>query len=201
MRITKLEAIPVRVPAQGGHGHQDGPRRSSHVGLRHRQGAHRRRASSAWARRPSRRSGAARRARAAWPRIDDLIGPALMGADPTRITALRKLMDFLIKLNPFTKAAVEMALWDIAGKARGRAGLSAPGGQVPRHHPDQDDDRGLRPAARPLAGRAVPGLGRPVPEGEGRARPGRRHRARQGGARAWPGPISRSRSTPIAAGT
>ena len=28
-------------------------------------------------------------------------------------------MDFLIKLNPFTKAAVEMALWDIAGKARG----------------------------------------------------------------------------------
>ncbi len=28
-------------------------------------------------------------------------------------------MDFLIKLNPFTKAAVEMALWDIAGKALG----------------------------------------------------------------------------------
>ena len=28
-------------------------------------------------------------------------------------------MDFLIKLNPFTKAAVEMALWDIAGKVRG----------------------------------------------------------------------------------
>jgi L-alanine-DL-glutamate epimerase-like enolase superfamily enzyme len=28
-------------------------------------------------------------------------------------------MDFLLKLNPFTKAAVEMALWDIAGKARG----------------------------------------------------------------------------------
>ena len=36
-----------------------------------------------------------------------------------RITDLRNQMDFLIKLNPFTKAAVEMALWDIAGKAMG----------------------------------------------------------------------------------
>ena len=54
--------------AQGRHGHEDGPRRSSHVGLRHRPGAHRRRASSGWARRRSRRSGAARRARAASPR-------------------------------------------------------------------------------------------------------------------------------------
>ena len=51
--------------------------------------------------------------------LGDLIGPALMGADPSQISALRKLMDFLIKLNPFTKAAVEMALWDIAGKRRG----------------------------------------------------------------------------------
>ena len=49
--------------------------------------------------------------------LADLIGPALMGTDPTQISALRKLMDFLTKLNPFTKAAVEMALWDIAGKA------------------------------------------------------------------------------------
>ena len=51
--------------------------------------------------------------------IHDLIGPALVGSEPSRITALRKQMDVLIKLNPFTKAAVEMALWDISGKALG----------------------------------------------------------------------------------
>jgi muconate cycloisomerase len=51
--------------------------------------------------------------------IDDLIAPALVGKNPTQIMALRRLMDSVIKLNPFTKAAVEMALWDIAGKALG----------------------------------------------------------------------------------
>ena len=51
--------------------------------------------------------------------LNDLIGPALIGTDPTQISTCRKMMDFLIKLNPFTKAAVEMALWDIAGKAQG----------------------------------------------------------------------------------
>ena len=62
--------------------------------------------------------------------IGDLIGPALVGSDPTRITAIRKRMDFLIKLNPFTKAAVEMALWDIAGKALGVPVYQLLGGKV-----------------------------------------------------------------------
>src|SRR5947209_9771068 len=46
--------------------------------------------------------------------------PALVGKDPRDITAARRAMDFVIKLNPLTKAAVEMALWDLAGKAAGR---------------------------------------------------------------------------------
>jgi muconate cycloisomerase len=117
MRITKLEAIPVRVPlkagmvtktAHGDHHTSDYVIVKIHtddglVGLGEAT------VSALWSGETSKSCVAA---------LGDLIGPALMGADPTQISALRKLMDFLIKLNPFTKAAVEMALWDIAGKAR-----------------------------------------------------------------------------------
>ena len=118
MRITKLEAIPVRVPlkagmvtktAHGDHHTSDYVIVKLHtddglVGLGEAT------VSALWSGETSKSCVAT---------LADLIGPALMGADPTQISALRKLMDFLIKLNPFTKAAVEMALWDIAGKARG----------------------------------------------------------------------------------
>ena len=62
--------------------------------------------------------------------LHDLIGPALLGADPGQISLLRQRMDFLIKVNPFTKSAVEMALWDIAGKARGVPVYELLGGKV-----------------------------------------------------------------------
>ena len=118
MRITKLEAIPVRVPlkadmvtktAHGDHHTSDYVIVKLHtdeglVGLGEAT------VSALW-------SGETSKSCVAM--LGDLIGPALIGADPTQLSALRKLMDFLLKLNPFTKAAVEMALWDIAGKARG----------------------------------------------------------------------------------
>ena len=51
--------------------------------------------------------------------LEKLIGPALVKDDPRRITALRQKMERCLKGNPFTKAAVETALWDLAGKAAG----------------------------------------------------------------------------------
>lgn len=62
--------------------------------------------------------------------ITDYIAPVLLGKDPRDITAARRAMDFVIKLNPFTKAAVEMALWDIAGKAAGLPVYQLLGGSV-----------------------------------------------------------------------
>jgi muconate cycloisomerase len=62
--------------------------------------------------------------------IEELIGPALTGKDPARITALRAVMDRELKLNPFTKAAVEMALWDLAGKVAGKPVHDLLGGKV-----------------------------------------------------------------------
>jgi muconate cycloisomerase len=62
--------------------------------------------------------------------IRDYISPVLVGKDPRDITVARRAMDFIIKLNPFTKAAVEMALWDIAGKAANKPVYQLLGGKV-----------------------------------------------------------------------
>ncbi|HXD89111.1 MAG TPA: enolase C-terminal domain-like protein [Urbifossiella sp.] len=62
--------------------------------------------------------------------IADYLAPRLIGTDPRDISAARRAMDFVIKLNPFTKAAVEMALWDIAGKAAGLPVYRLLGGKV-----------------------------------------------------------------------
>ena len=62
--------------------------------------------------------------------IRDYITPVILGKDPRDINALRRAMDGIIKLNPFTKAAVEMALWDIAGKAVGLPVYQLLGGKV-----------------------------------------------------------------------
>ena len=45
------------------------------------------------------------------------LAPALMGEDPTNILSRVDQMNTAIAGNPFAKAAVEMALWDIKGKA------------------------------------------------------------------------------------
>jgi L-alanine-DL-glutamate epimerase-like enolase superfamily enzyme len=129
LRITRLEAIPVRVPlkpgmvtktAHGDHHTSDYVIVKLHtdaglVGLGEAT------VSALWSGETSKSCVAA---------LDDLIGPALVGADPSQITAIRGKMDFLIKLNPFTKAAVEMALWDIAGKALGVPVYQLLGGKV-----------------------------------------------------------------------
>src|SRR4051794_37147940 len=62
--------------------------------------------------------------------VRDYIAPQLVGKDARDITAARRAMDFVIKGNPFTKAAVEMALWDIAGKAAGLPVYQLLGGKV-----------------------------------------------------------------------
>ena len=62
--------------------------------------------------------------------IHRLFEPVLTGRDPRNITSLRAAMDFAAKQNPFTKAAVEMALWDLASKAAGVPVCQLLGGAV-----------------------------------------------------------------------
>jgi L-alanine-DL-glutamate epimerase-like enolase superfamily enzyme len=62
--------------------------------------------------------------------IRELLAPALMGRDPLQITRLRQVMDRVLKQHPFTKCGLEMALWDIAGKAAGMPVCQLLGGPV-----------------------------------------------------------------------
>jgi muconate cycloisomerase len=62
--------------------------------------------------------------------IDTYFAPALVGLDPTRIEELSAAIFPLVAGNYFTKAAVEMALWDLAGKAAGRPVYELLGGKV-----------------------------------------------------------------------
>src|SRR5205809_7043308 len=62
--------------------------------------------------------------------INEYFAPALIGADPINVEATTQLFAPLVANNPFTKSAVEMALWDIAGKAAGKPVYELLGGKV-----------------------------------------------------------------------
>ena len=129
MKITRIEPIPVRVPLKQGmttktaHGeHVDSPyvivrihTSEGLVGLGEATVAPR------WSGETSAGCVAA---------IEHLLTPELIGEDPRNITVLRRKMDRCLKRNPFTKAAIEMALWDLAGKSAGLPVHQLLGGKV-----------------------------------------------------------------------
>ena len=62
--------------------------------------------------------------------IETYFAPALAGLDPTRVEEGSEAVFPLVAGNYFTKAAVEMALWDLAGKAAGKPVYELLGGRV-----------------------------------------------------------------------
>lgn len=51
--------------------------------------------------------------------IEKHLGPMLIGADPTNINEIHRLMDAIIRNQYMTKAAIDMACYDILGKTLG----------------------------------------------------------------------------------
>jgi muconate cycloisomerase len=49
--------------------------------------------------------------------VNDILAPALAGQDPSRFEHLHAIMDKAVKGHPYSKAAIDMALYDVAGKA------------------------------------------------------------------------------------
>src|SRR5205085_897860 len=62
--------------------------------------------------------------------INTYFAPLLIGQDPTQIDALNAKFTFPVSGNYFTKSAVEMALWDLAGKLAGKPVYELLGGKV-----------------------------------------------------------------------
>lgn len=57
------------------------------------------------------------------------LAPHLIGADATELGPLNALMDARLKGHPYVKSAIDMACWDILGKATGRSVCSLLGGR------------------------------------------------------------------------
>lgn len=62
--------------------------------------------------------------------IRTYLEPLLIGADPTQVEQVAEKFRLAFAGNFFTKAAVEMALWDIAGKAAGKPVYQLLGGKA-----------------------------------------------------------------------
>ena len=62
--------------------------------------------------------------------IDHILAPHLVGFDPHDVVEIDRVMDVACKHNWFAKSAIEMACWDIQGKAAGKPVYELLGGAV-----------------------------------------------------------------------
>ncbi|HMN29173.1 MAG TPA: enolase C-terminal domain-like protein, partial [Caldilineaceae bacterium] len=77
--------------------------------------------------------------------IETVLAPLLIGEDPTAIERLTAKMHKAIFGNMFTKAGLEMALWDILGKSAGLPVYRVLGGPVREFVPTKFSVSGLEP--------------------------------------------------------
>ncbi len=77
--------------------------------------------------------------------IQVYLAPLLVGADPTEVERLSARMGRVLAGNVFTKAGVEMALWDLVGKAAGLPLYRLFGGPVRDHVPTKFSVSGVEP--------------------------------------------------------
>ncbi|HBY94161.1 MAG: hypothetical protein M5U01_14715 [Ardenticatenaceae bacterium] len=86
--------------------------------------------------------------------IREHLAPVLEGQDPFRIEWIHGLMDKAIKGHPYAKAAIDMALYDIMGKALGVPAYQLLGGLYRREIP-LAHSIGIMPAEKAAAEAAV----------------------------------------------
>jgi L-alanine-DL-glutamate epimerase-like enolase superfamily enzyme len=78
--------------------------------------------------------------------IDTILAPLLTGQDPRDVEQLSGVAGRALFGHPFTKAALEMAMWDILGKAAGLPVYRLLGGKVREFVPTKWSVSGVEPA-------------------------------------------------------
>ena len=78
--------------------------------------------------------------------IDTILAPLLAGQDPRDVERLSGVAGRALFGHPFTKAALEMAMWDILGKAAGLPVYRLLGGKVREFVPTKWSISGVEPA-------------------------------------------------------
>ena len=104
------------------------------------------------------------------------LGPHLLGEDPLQLGKLNRRMDAALKGHAYVKSGIDMACWDILGKATGQPVCTLLGG---RYGDDfglyraisQESPEAMAEQSRRLSGRGLS----PLPT-QGRRRSRRRHR-------------------------
>jgi L-alanine-DL-glutamate epimerase-like enolase superfamily enzyme len=129
MKITRVEAIPVNVPLKANlttktsHGeHVDSP--YVIVKLHTDEGL------VGWGEATVAPRWSGETSPGCVALVEGLLGAAVIGEDPTRLNHLRRKIDGAVRLNPFAKAAIETALWDLTGKFLNQPLYQLLGGKV-----------------------------------------------------------------------
>jgi len=78
--------------------------------------------------------------------IRSYLEPLLVGEDPCAVESVAAKFRLAFAGNYFTRSAVEMALWDLAGKAAGKPVYQLLGGKVREHAPTKWSVSGVEPA-------------------------------------------------------
>ena len=78
--------------------------------------------------------------------IRDFLEPALVGEDPRSIERITAKLKRAVTGHPFTKSGIEMAMWDILGKAAGMPVYQLLGGPVRERIPIKMSVSGAEPA-------------------------------------------------------
>jgi muconate cycloisomerase len=81
--------------------------------------------------------------------VDDHLVPAIVGLDPAAIGSVHEQMDIAVKGHPYAKAAVDIACYDVAGKAQG-VSVSTMLGGARRERLDVVHSLGIMPVERCL---------------------------------------------------
>src|SRR5260221_10190279 len=99
--------------------------------------------------------------------IRDFLEPAITGEDPRDIERLTVKMRRAVAGHPFTKSGIEIALWDILGKAAGLPVYRLLGGAIPRNVPIKKLGAGGEAARAPANCPLAEGPGPEGAQGQG----------------------------------